>query len=591
MKLGKEFGMREYDLLIRNAEVVDGTGAPSFRGDIGIVDGRIAAVGSLAGRAAARTLDVGGKIVAPGHITQHAHYDAAIFWSPQCLDSGPQGVTSILNANCGFSMAPVRPADRERTMAMLSTTEQIPVEQQRAALPWDWETFPEFMARLRALPKSVNIMTYLPLNPLLIYVMGIDAAKSRQPNTTEIAEMHRLINEAMDAGAIGISASVMGAEGNTHVDFDGTSMPTDTLSRESIIAIARGLIERGGGIVQFFANVGPNGDRETSSDVARAAKGSGVRVIHNILVTVEGHPALVEADLEWIDGMRGEGLDITGATLIHYGWVEGGIRDLDTSAGDMAGVREMVACETDEALLALLADPAFVNSFSDEYLRDGPSNSAAGFEAFTLVDAGGAAELEPCLGRTLGDIASDEGRTVVELLCDLAVRSGLQMQLKSASFSAWDASLPARMLSHPSIAAGVSDGGAHTKSMSNGFYGTELLVRMGREQKVMSVEELHFQLSFKVARTLGIPDRGAILPGYWADLIVYDLADLYVDYSKFDIVHDMPTGDWRREARAGGYSHIFVNGVETFTGSSWTKATPGRVITPLDEQLPMGIDA
>lgn len=576
--------MEQYDLLIRNAEIIDGTGAPSFRGDIAIADGRVAAVGSLVGRSAKNVLDVDGKIVAPGHITQHAHYDAAIFWSPQCLDSGPQGVTSILNANCGFSMAPVRPADRERTMAMLSTTEQIPVEQQRAALPWDWETFPEFMNSLRALPKSVNIMTYLPLNPLLIYVMGIDAAKERQPNAAEIAEMHRLINEAMDAGAIGISASVMGAEGNTHVDFDGTSMPTDTLSRESILAIAQGLIERGSGIVQFFANVGPNGDRGTSEAVAQAAKGSGVRVIHNILVTVDGHPALVETDIEWIDNMRQRGLDITGAALIHYGWVEGGIRDLDTSAGSMAAVREMVACQSDEEILGLLSNAAFVKSFSDEYLRDGPSNSAAGFEAFTVIDLGGVPDLDVYVGRDLGEIAESEGCTVVEILCDLGVRSGLKLQLKSASFSAWDATLPARMLSHPSIAAGVSDGGAHTKSMSNGFYATELIVRMGREQKSMSIEELHYQLSFKIARTLGIPGRGAILPGYWADLIVYDLADLYVDYLKFDIVHDMPTGDWRREARAGGYAHIFVNGVETFAGGNWTKATPGAIVTPLADQ-------
>lgn len=571
--------MEEFDLLIRNAAIVDGTGTPSFRGDLAISGGRVAAVGSLAGRAAKRILDARGKVVAPGHITQHAHYDAAIFWSPQCLDSGPQGVTSILNANCGFSMAPVRPADRERTMAMLSTTEQIPVEQQRAALPWDWETFPEFMTRLRALPKSVNIMTYLPLNPLLIYVMGIDAAKSRQPNADEIREIHRLTNEAMDAGAIGISASVMGAEGNTHVDFDGTSMPTDTLSRESIIAICRGLIERGNGIVQFFANVGPNGDRETSAEVARAAKGTGVRVIHNILVTVDGHPDLVDSDIQWIDGMRKEGLDITGATLLHFGWVEGGVKDLDTAAGSMAGVRELVACRTDEDVLALMSDPGFVKRFSDEYLRDGPSNSAAGFEAFTVIDLGGGPDLDPYLGRNLGEIAETEGRTVVEILCDLAVRSRLGLQLKSASFSAWDASLASRMLSHPSIAAGVSDGGAHTKSMSNGFYGTELLVRMVREQKSMPLEEMHYQLSFKIARTLGIPDRGAILPGYWADLLVYDLDELFVDYSKFDIVSDMPTGDWRREARAGGYAHIFVNGVETFTGKDWTQATPGAVIT------------
>lgn len=570
--------MERCDLLIRNAEVIDGTGGPSFRGDIAISEGRIAAVGQLGDHAATRVLDAGGMIVAPGHITQHAHYDAAIFWSPHALDSGPQGVTSILNANCGFSMAPVRPADRERTMAMLSTTEQIPVEQQRAALPWDWETFPEFMERLHALPKSVNIMTYLPLNPLLIYVMGIDAAKSRQPNSEEIAEMHRLINEAMDAGAIGISASVMGAEGNTHVDFDGTPMPTDTLSRQSIIAIAKALVDRGGGIVQFFANVGPNGDRGTSEAVAEAAKRSGVRVIHNIFVTVEGHDDLVEADLAWIDDMRKRGLDISGASLLHYGWVEGGIRDLDTAAGSMAAVRQIIACPSDAEVIALLRDPAFVTAFAKEYASDGPSNSAAGFETQTVVGVGDDPALSPYLGRTLANIAADEGRSAIEVMCELGWRSALSLQLKSASYSAWDASLPARLLSHPGICAGVSDGGAHTKSMSNGFYGTELLVRMGREQRTMSIEELHYQLSFKIARTLGLSDRGAIIPGYWADLIVYDLDALFVDYSNFDIVHDMPTGDWRRDARAGGYSHIFVNGVETFTGGAWTKATPGAVI-------------
>mgnify|MGYP001022704925 CR=1 FL=1 len=165
-------------------------------------------------------------IVAPGHVTQHAHYDAQVFWDPYCSNSGENGVTTILNANCGFSIAPVRPKDRERTMLMLSTTEQVPVEQQRT-LAWDWETFPQFLERLRRLPKGVNVMSFLPLNPLLVYVMGIDAAKSRRPTAAEIAEMRALIHEAMDHGAAGISMSVMGFEGNSHLDFDGSPMPTD----------------------------------------------------------------------------------------------------------------------------------------------------------------------------------------------------------------------------------------------------------------------------------------------------------------------------------------------------------------------------
>jgi N-acyl-D-amino-acid deacylase len=569
-----------FDLLITNGEIIDGTGGPSFSGDVGITGGRIAAIGRLAGADAVRTIDAGGKIVAPGHITQHAHYDAAIFWSPYCLDSGPQGVTSVLNANCGFSLAPVRPADRERTMTMLSTTEQIPVEQQRAALTWDWETFPEFMEKLRSLPKSVNIMSYLPLNPLLIYVMGVDAAKSRQPNEAELREIHQLIGEAMDHGAIGISASVMGAEGNSHVDHDGTPMPTDLLTRSSIVALAQALIARGAGIVQLFSNVGPNGDRETSEAVAEAARGSGVRVVHNILVAVDGHPEMIDADLAWIDGLRSRGLDVSGATLLHHGWVENGIRDLDTAAGSMTGVRRLVACHSDDEIRSLLADPEFVQAFALEYRTDGAANGAGGFETQTVSAMGEDPATAKYVGRTLGDIADETGQDVIEVLCDLALKSDLDLGLKSASFSAWDATLSARMLSHPSVSGGVSDGGAHTKSMSNGFYATELLVRLGREQKTMSIEELHYQLAFKIARTLGLGNRGAILPGYWADLVIYDLAELFVDYSRFDIVHDMPTGDWRRETRAGGYANIIVNGVETFTAGKWTEAAPGHLITP-----------
>jgi N-acyl-D-aspartate/D-glutamate deacylase len=180
----------------------------AFRADVGIIDGKVAAIGRLARSSSRQVIDAGGKIVAPGHVTQHSHYDVALFWDPYCSNSGENGVTTVVNANCGFGVAPVRPRDIERTMQMLETTEQIPVAHQRSALPWDWESFPEYLARVEQLPKGVNVLTYLPLNPLLVYVVGIDAAKTRRPTAAEMTEMHRLINEAMDAGAIGISLSL-----------------------------------------------------------------------------------------------------------------------------------------------------------------------------------------------------------------------------------------------------------------------------------------------------------------------------------------------------------------------------------------------
>lgn len=575
--------MADYDTVIRNGWLVDGTGGPSGRADVGIAAGRVAAIGNLASATADHEIDAKGRIIAPGHITQHAHYDAAVFWSPTCLDAAEQGVTSVLNANCGFSIAPARPADRERLMLMLSTTEQVPVEQQRIGLPWNWETFPEFMARLRALPKAINLMTYVPANPLLVYVMGIEAAKTRRPNAAEMAEMHRLINEAMDCGAIGIALSVMGIEGNSHVDFDGSAMPTDVMHDDDIVALSRALVERGEGIVQLLAQIGGNGNKDVSAKIARMAKGSGVRVIHNIFLAIDGMPEMIDADLAWLDGLRAEGLDIVGATLLHAGWVEASIRDLDTAAGQMAGVRALIHCEDDDEIKALLADPEFVKSFSDEYERDGPTNGAGGFEHQIVIEIGADPAMQAYLGKSLSEVASAEGKTVICALCDLALRSNLDLQIKSTPFAATDARLGARLLAHPCVTAGVSDGGAHTKAFSSGSYATEMLIRMVREQKAVSLEAMHHNLSFKIARALNLKDRGAILPGYWADILIYDLESLHFDRSRHMIVNDMPGGDWRRLIRAGGYHRILVNGVTTFLEDTASGELPGQFVAANDQ--------
>lgn len=574
-----------FDTIVRNGFVVDGTGGPGSYADVGIISGRVAEVGNLSAASAAEVIDAAGKVVAPGHITQHAHHDAQLFWDPYCSNSGQHGVTTILNANCGFSFAPVRAGDRDRTMLMLSTTEQIPVEHQKAALTWDWETFPEYLERVRALPKGVNIMTFLPLNPLLIYVMGLEGAKTRRPTAVEIAEMHRLIHEAMDAGAAGISMSVMGVAGNSHLDFDGTPMPTDSMHDDDVIEIARAVAERGEGMIQMLSQIAHFGNRPLTEKVARMAKGTGARVIHAAFTTHDQMGEAVKADYAWIEKVRAEGLDVSASALINRGWIEAGIHELDTSAGQMPAIREIIGQSSDEARLALLADPDFVASFRDEYARTGASNGAAGLEAMQIISVGDVASLKPLIGRTLADIAAEREKTAVDVLCEIGVESRLQVEFKSGFWAASDPSQARLLLSSPGVAAGVSDAGAHTKAFANGQYATELLIWLVRDQKVFSLEEMHYQLSFKIARTLKLLDRGAILPGFWADLLIYDLAALYYERDRYSVVNDMPGGDWRREAKAGGYNRILVNGVTTFADGACSGATPGvfvAVTTPRD---------
>jgi N-acyl-D-aspartate/D-glutamate deacylase len=577
--------MATFDTVIRGGRIIDGTGAAAYFADLGIRDGVIAAIGNLKSASAKEWIGAEGKVVAPGHVSAHSHYDVSLFWDPYCSNSGENGVTTLLNANCGFGLAPVRPADRERTMLMLENTEQIPVSHQRAALAWDWTDFPTYLDRIRATPKGVNVMTFLPVNPLLIYVMGIEAAKTRRPSPTEMAEMHRLINEAMDAGAVGISMSVMGADGNSHVDFDGTPMPTDTLHPDDVLDLARALAERGEGIIQMLSQIVGFGDLTLTERVAARVSGTGARVLHNIFLPLDGVPDGVANDLAWLEGMRGRGGDVTAATLLARGWTEGGLQGIDTSMGQLPAVRELVSCADRAALLALASDPAFVARLSDQYAQMGAMSGSAGLENQTILSIGDDAQLQRFVGMTLAEAANLEGQSVVATLLALSVRSDLELLLKSPPISSADPRKAARLLSHPAVLAGASDGGAHTKAFSLGQYCTDLLIWLVREEGLMSLEEMHFQLSLKIARALNLHDRGALLPGQAADVLIYDLDDLYYDLDRLEVVHDMPQGDWRRRARAGGYSRILVNGVTTHRDDQPSGATPGRLLrvtTPRD---------
>ena len=193
----------------------------STRPDIGIADGRVAEIGRISSSRAARVLDADGLIVAPGFVDLHTHYDGQLQWDPWCSISGWHGVTSVALGNCGFGFAPVRPDERERSMLTMSRTEAIPMETMREGMLWDWETFPEWMDTLDRIPKGVNCLSYMPLAPLMTYVMGLENAKSRSSTPDELAEMQRLMREALSVGACGWSAQRMGTDGLQN-DYDGT---------------------------------------------------------------------------------------------------------------------------------------------------------------------------------------------------------------------------------------------------------------------------------------------------------------------------------------------------------------------------------
>ena len=180
--------MKKYDTVIKNGTIIDGLRTPRFLADIGITDGRIECIGRIETTEGRETIDAEGLIVAPGHVDLHTHYDSQIFWDPYCTISGWHGVTSVVIGNCGFGFAPCKKSDQDRAMLTMSRNEAVPLETMQEGMPWDWETYPEFLDSLEKTPKGVNILSYLPLNPLMMYVMGLDAAKNRPATAEELAK-------------------------------------------------------------------------------------------------------------------------------------------------------------------------------------------------------------------------------------------------------------------------------------------------------------------------------------------------------------------------------------------------------------------
>src|SRR2546428_2630663 len=245
--------MADFDLVIRDGILVDGTRAQRYRADVGIRDGRIATLGRLKSSDGRRVLDASGAIVARGFVDPHPPYDAQLFWDPYLTLSGWHGVTSVVIGNCGFGFAPMRPEMRERAMLTMTRVEAIPYESMRQGLPWDWITYPEFLASVERAPKAVNVLPYVPVAPLLIWVLGFERAKAGVlPTEAEHRELRRLLGAAMDAGGCGWSAQRLHPDGPGAVqrDYDGGPMVTDVMHDATALHLAEVLAERNQGFMQ-----------------------------------------------------------------------------------------------------------------------------------------------------------------------------------------------------------------------------------------------------------------------------------------------------------------------------------------------------
>jgi len=560
--------MADFDLVIRDGMIIDGTRMPRFRGDIGVRNGRIAKIGRLRSSDGAKVIDASGMIVAPGVVDLHTHYDAQLFWDPSCSISSWHGVTSIVIGNCGFGFAPVHPEGRERAMLTMTRVEAIPYASMKAGMPWDWTTFPEFLDSIDRHPKTLNILPYVPVSPLLTYVMGLDNAKSRPPTEAEEREICRLLDEAMDAGACGWSAQRLDPNGPACVqrDFDGTPMVSDLMADETCLALARVLARRNEGFVQMtLVSTDPMHDMNHFEQLAQI---SGRPVLYNVVQPRDSRPMVHRQTIEWLESCRQRGIPVYGqAVTVDTGMA---FTFIDWNLFDECQAWCDATTGTREERAQKLSDPSRREALRSKM----PFVITDQFDQI-FVSQVERAELKDKEGLTLRELSERTGKHPVDAMLDLAVADDLNAEFYAPGPNQ-NMDFMKEMLEYPYLIPGVSDGGAHTKFFTGGQYPTEFLANLVRERGMLSLEDAHWRLSALPAMCAGFRDRGTLREGAPADVIVYDLDKLAV--GPMEKVYDLPGGEWRRIRRAKGYQAIVVNGEVTMSDGLATGATSGRLL-------------
>jgi len=580
---------QKYDLIIRNGIIFDGLKTPRFVSDIGIKDGKVATIGRIAkGAVCNKDIDASGKHVCPGFVDLHTHYDAQIFWDPYLTLSGWHGVTSMVLGNCGFGYAPCKPEARSRAMKTMERTEAVPYEAQEKGMPWDWETFPEFMDSVERTPKGVNIQALQGLAPLMSYVMGIDNAKNRPASAEEMAQMKQLLRDAMAAGAAGFGAQILG-QTSVQRDYDGTPMITDTMAKEDLYAFGSVLAEFGAGFMQV---TGPS--MKTTDNLAKA---SGRPIIYNALAPdFDQHGQKTQNGariMKWLKESNEEkGLRIFGQAATSMGLSSPQRFSLDIfNLMDASPPWRRVTLGGVEDRIAAMQDPAKRQACKDQF--DNPNkvsnltqidrtngekeaDGGIGFSLRKLVlQTGFSDHTKQFEGMNLAQISEKTGNHIVDCYLDLSIQDNLKTVWEQIAQPVNLDELR-KIANCPYAVPGLSDGGAHTKFITIGDFTTDFLVNFVRDNDGMSLEDAHWRMSKYAATAAQMHDRGSIAVGMPADILVYDLKALRI--MDEEIAYDFPGGEWRRIKRAEGYNYTIVNGEITFEGNRCTGATPGRLL-------------
>jgi N-acyl-D-aspartate/D-glutamate deacylase len=555
-----------HDLVIDNARIIDGLGAPALVGGVAVTAGRIAAVGRNLGTAR-QTVDAQGLALAPGIVDIHTHYDAQLTWDPFATPSTALGVTTVVIGNCGFTIAPCRPQHRDVIMRNLTHVEGMSLDAMRAGIQWDFESYPEYLASIERRGIVPNVASFVGHSSVRTYVLGEEAAK-RAATDAEIAEMKRIVLEAVKAGAIGFATSTLEQHNGEH----GIPMPSRLADEKEMLALTGALGEAGRGVFMLT-----KGMTSTIPWLEKIAGANGRPVMIAAMFVDPGDPQRVFKELGEIEQARSRGRELWAQVGCFPLGMEFTLRHPYPLEALMAWRPAMTASDPSR-YRQILTDPSFRRALIHEMGQPGVPNriSNENWDYLTVMEVG-KPSLRPLEGRTIGELARERKREPWDVFLDLGLEDDLDTMFDCRLFNT-DEKKVSELLRHPCAAIALSDAGAHLSFLCDAGFGLHLFGHWVRERGDMTLEQAVRAVTSTVADAYRIKDRGRIAPGAWADLMLFD--PVTVGRGPKRRVNDLPTGASRLDTPAVGLHGVWVNGVRVADtrGIMADCGRPGRLL-------------
>ncbi|MGH7895751.1 MAG: N-acyl-D-amino-acid deacylase family protein [Candidatus Binatia bacterium] len=561
------------DLVVRGGTVVDGSGAAAREADVVVQGDRIAAVGRYDG-AAREVIDARGKLVTPGFVDVHTHLDAQLTWDPLGAPACWHGITSVVVGNCGVGFAPCKPADRDYLMFLMEGVEDIPRAAMAAGMKWTWRSFGEYLAALGTSKLGLNVGAYVGHAPLRVYAMGERGVVDTPPTDAELATMQAAVDEAIAAGALGVSTG----RTTMHRTPAGDAVPGTFADEREILALAEPLGRRKAGLFQVVpygaAGEAADGFARDLPLMVAVARATG-RPLSVGLVQARQYPDEWRDSLERIERASGPGVRIVPQVaprsiglMLGFGGLLSPLL-LFPAAGDLLG-------KSEDEVRAALRDAGLRQRLAESLdpLGEIMAGMATLDRVFPLTEAG-VASYETTPERSVSGIAARRGVLPGHVLLDELVASDLRRLFMIALYN-FDMEAARTMLAHPMTVPGLGDAGAHTSQTCDVGVPTFMLAYWVRSRRAMTLEAAVHKLTAAAATAWGIPQRGLVREGWYADLNVIDMDRL--DLRMAEVRHDLPTGATNLSQRASGFVATIVNGEVLMRDGEHTGALPGRVL-------------